>query len=366
MALLIITFLVSGMATLVLIWSSARHHALSADHDLDGPQKFHAKPVPRVGGAGVMAAMLVGVVFAGSTDARASGPLWLLVVCSLPAFIAGISEDLTKQVSPRGRLLATAVSAGLAAWLLDAFIGRTHIPGLDPLLAWAPASLALTIFVIAGTAHAINIIDGFNGLASMCVLLMTLSLAFVAFQVGDTFVFTASLITAGAILGFFVWNFPAGLIFLGDGGAYLLGFVLGELSILLVHRNESVSPMFPLLLCAYPVFETVFTMYRRKLVRGVATSAPDGIHLHTLIYRRLVRWTLENNPERRRLTRRNSMTSPYLWVLCLTSIVPSLLWWNNTSVLAWCLLAFVVAYVWLYARIVRFKTPRWMVFRRTR
>ena len=138
----------------------------------------------------------------------------------------------------------------------------------------------------------------------MCVLMMILALAYVAFQVGDTFVFTAALITAGAVFGFFVWNFPAGLIFLGDGGAYLLGFLLGELCILLVHRNAAVSPMFPLLLCAYPVFETIFTMYRRKFVRGVATGAPDGIHLHTLIHRRLVRWTLQNNPERRRLTRR--------------------------------------------------------------
>jgi len=166
-------------------------------------------------------------------------------------------------------------------------------------------------------------------------------------------------------MGFFVWNFPAGLIFLGDGGAYLLGFLLGELSILLVHRNPGVSPMFPLLLCAYPIFETIFTMYRRKVVRGVATAAPDGIHLHTLIHRRLIRWTLAEGREKRRLTRRNSMTSPYLWLLCLSSVIPSLLWWNSTAVLSWFLLLFVVSYVWLYTRIVRFKTPRWLIFRRT-
>ena len=182
----------------------------------------------------------------------------------------------------------------------------------------------------------------------------------------DAVKMNASLIAAGAVLGFFVWNFPAGLIFLGDGGAYLLGFMLGELSIMLIHRNANVSPIFPLLLCAYPIFETIFTMYRRKVVRGVATAAPDGIHLHTLIHRRLVRWTLAANLERRRLTRRNSMTSPYLWLLCLTSVIPSVLWWNSTAVLSWFLLAFVIAYIWLYARIVRFKTPRWMIFRRTR
>lgn len=359
-------FLVSLLATLLVMRSSIRHSQFSADHDLDGPQKFHTRPVPRVGGVGVIVAIVVGAVIAQFSGAAEARSIWLLVICSLPAFAAGITEDVTKNVSPRRRLFATAISAGLAIWLLDAVVVRTDIPGFDHLTSWLPFVVALTVFIIAGITHAVNIIDGFNGLASMCVLMMTLALGYVAFQVGDTFVFTAALVTAGAVFGFFVWNFPAGLIFLGDGGAYLLGFLLGELCILLVHRNAAVSPMFPLLLCAYPVFETIFTMYRRKFVRGVATGAPDGIHLHTLIHRRLVRWTLQNNPERRRLTRRNSMTSPYLWMLCLMSIIPSVLWWNSTAVLSWFLLVFMVAYIWLYSRIVRFKTPRWMVFRRTR
>ena len=358
-------FLVALLATLFIMRSSMRHGHLSADNDLTGPQKFHSRPVPRVGGLGVMAGIVAGLVIAQITESPAAPYLWLLLVCSLPAFVAGITEDLTKNVSPRRRLVATAISAGLAIWLLDAVVAKTDIPGVDQLIRWAPLSVLLTVFVITGVANAVNIIDGFNGLASMCVLMMILALGYVAFQVGDTFIFTASLITAGAVMGFFVWNFPAGLIFLGDGGAYLLGFLLGELSILLVHRNPGVSPMFPLLLCAYPIFETIFTMYRRKVVRGVATAAPDGIHLHTLIHRRLIRWTLAEGREQRRLTRRNSMTSPYLWMLCLLSIIPSLLWWNSTPVLSWFLLLFVVSYVWLYSRIVRFKTPRWLIFRRT-
>ena len=359
-------FLVGLLITLFITRSSMRHSRLSADHDLSGPQKFHGRPVPRVGGLGVMVAILAGGLIAAINRAPAAPFIWLLIAASLPAFGAGIVEDLTKRVSPRKRLLATTLSAALAVVLLDCVIDRTHIPGIDLLIRWYPFAVALTLFTVAGVANAVNIIDGFNGLASMCVFMMILAMAYVGFQVGDTFVFTASLITAGAILGFFVWNFPAGLIFLGDGGAYLLGFLLAELGILLVHRNPNVSPIFPLLLCAYPIFETIFTIYRRKVVRGVATAAPDGIHLHTLIHRRLIRWTLASNIERRRLTRRNSMTSPYLWLLCLTSVIPSVLWWNSTPVLSGFLFAFVIAYMWLYARIVRFRTPRWMVFRRSR
>ncbi|MBX3622301.1 MAG: glycosyltransferase family 4 protein [Rhizobacter sp.] len=366
MIYLVTCFLIGLLATLATMRVSMRYRHLSSDHDLQGPQKFHTRPVPRVGGAGILVAVLAGAVLAQVNHASPSSQLWLLIASSLPAFLAGIIEDFTKRVSPRRRLFATAISALIAIWLLDGIVARTHIPLLDPLLqVFYPAVVLLTVFIIAGITHAINIIDGFNGLASMCVLMMMLALAYVAFQVGDMFVFTGALITSGAILGFFVWNFPAGLIFLGDGGAYLLGFLLGELGILLVHRNPQVSPIFPLLLCAYPVFETVFTMYRRKFVRGVATGAPDGIHLHTLIHRRLIRWTLRDNLERRRLRRHNSMTSPYLWLLCMVSVIPSVLWWYSTPALTGFLLGFICLYVWLYSRIVRFKTPRWMVFRRT-
>lgn len=363
MTLFIFTFICALAISLAIVRSSSRHERLSADHDLSGPQKFHSRPVPRIGGVAVFAAILAGALVAQWGETREVRQLWLLIATALPAFSLGLAEDLTKRVSPRRRLFFTAVSAALAIWLLDAVIFRTAIPGVDLMIGFAPFAISLTIFVVTGVANAINIIDGFNGLASMCVLMMMLALAYVAFQVGDTFVFTAGLIAAGAVLGFFVWNFPAGLIFLGDGGAYLLGFLLAELNVLLLHRNPSVSPMFALLLCSYPIFETIFTMYRRKFVRGTATAAPDGIHLHTLIHRRVVRWLFNADGERR-MTARNSMTAPYLWLLCLVSVVPAVLWWNDTAVLSVFLLLFIVSYVMLYRSIVRFKTPRWLLGRR--
>ena len=131
-----------------------------------------------------------------------------------------------------------------------------------------------------------NIIDGFNGLAAMCVLMMMLAIAYVAFLVGDSFIMTTALICIGAVLGFFVWNFPAGLIFLGDGGAYFLGLLLSELSFLLLLRNPQVSPIFPLLLCAYPIFETVFSIYREKVPARVVPGLPDTVHLHMVVYKR--------------------------------------------------------------------------------
>jgi UDP-N-acetylmuramyl pentapeptide phosphotransferase/UDP-N-acetylglucosamine-1-phosphate transferase len=195
------------------------------------------------------------------------------------------------------------------------------------------------------------------------VLMMVLAIAYVAFQVGDTFLLSSSLIIIGAILGFFVFNFPSGLIFLGDGGAYFLGFMLAELCVLLLHRNPRVSPIFTLLLCAYPIFETIFSIYRKKFLRGMSPGMPDGVHLHMLVYKRLMRLMIGTTPDRRK-TVRNSMTSPYLWVLCSLSVIPAVLWWDNTLALTCFLALFMVSYVLLYWSIVRFKTPRWLVARR--
>lgn len=360
---LLCAFLVAAVATLWVIRTAHAHTHVSGDHDLSGPQKIHACAVPRVGGVGLFIgfAAAAGLIALESPDQARWAALFLL--CSLPAFGMGLIEDITKAVSPRRRLFATAVSGALGIWLLDAVILRTDIPGLDWLAQFGIGAIFLTLLVAAGVANSINIIDGMNGLASMCSVIMLAGLAYVAYNAGDLFVARCALALIGAVLGFFLWNYPRGLIFLGDGGAYFLGFALAELSILLVHRNAQVSPIFPLLLCAYPIFETLFSMYRRKIVRGHSVGLPDGIHLHSLIYRRLMGWALGER-DAAALIRRNSMTSPYLWILCSLSVIPSVLWWNSSAVLSVWLLLFVLSYVFLYRRIVRFKTPRLLVVRR--
>lgn len=362
MSYLLLAFAVAALVTLAVIHSSAKHGHLSSDHDLSGPQKFHARPVPRIGGLGIYLGLL-SVAFVMWLKGVPQAKLGLqLLGCGLPAFGAGLIEDITKKVSPGKRLIATAIAGGLGALVLGAAITRTDIPGLDWIAATLVGSLLLTVFVVAGVANSVNIIDGFNGLSSMCVSLMLLTYAYVAYQVGDIELTLWAVLGAGAILGFFVWNFPAGLIFLGDGGAYFIGFFLAEMGLLLVARHTEVSPLFALMVCIYPVFETVFSIYRRRFIRAAPPGEPDGIHLHSLIYRRLMRWAI-GGQDARMLTRRNSMTAPYLWMLCTSSLIPALLFWDSTPAIAACMVLFGVVYVGLYWRIVRFRTPKWMVFR---
>ena len=164
--------------------------------------------------------------------------------------------------------------------------------------------------------------------------------------------------------GFLIRNYPRGLIFLGDGGAYFIGYMMGAVSVLMLQRHPQVSAWFPLLLCFYPVFETLFSIYRKKVVRGTSPGMPDGVHLHMLVYKRLVRW-VEAGPRAERIkTQRNALTSPYLWVFSSLAGVPAVLFWDNQPVLIAFVLLFSVSYVLLYRALVLFKMPQWLVLKK--
>jgi UDP-N-acetylmuramyl pentapeptide phosphotransferase/UDP-N-acetylglucosamine-1-phosphate transferase len=358
MVILLISFFVAALATLIAVRGSAQHLSILGDTERSQPQKFHSRVVPRIGGFGIALGVIAGLAIA--MPQIASGRLTQLLVlagASLLVLAVGLLEDVTKRITPRQRMLVTLLAAALTLWLAEIGIERTDLAGIDPALQIFGVSFLLTLFAVSGVVNSINIIDGFNGLASMCVAIMLAALAYVAYQVGDTLVLSCALATLGAVLGFFVWNYPFGLIFLGDGGAYFLGFWVAELGILLVQRNLTVSPIFPLLLCAYPIFETVFTMYRRKIVRGRPMGQPDAAHLHSLIYRRIMRWAI-GRQDAAALLKRNSMTSPYLWVMCSITAIPAVLWWDNSTVLQACLAGFCICYVLVYRAIVRFRTPK--------
>jgi UDP-N-acetylmuramyl pentapeptide phosphotransferase/UDP-N-acetylglucosamine-1-phosphate transferase len=359
MSLLLAAFAASFLVTMVVVRWSTVHAAGASARAASGPQNFHVRAAPRLGGLGIVAGVLAGNLLLWWHWPENAESGLLLLLCGMPAFAAGIAEDVTRSVSPRRRLVFTAMSATLAIALLGVQIERSDIPGLDWLVSFSAGAVLVTVFAVVGVANAVNIIDGFNGLASMCVLMMLMSLAYVGFTVDDQLVARLALLGVGAVIGFFVWNFPAGLVFLGDGGAYFLGFYVAELSLMLLFRNGGVSPLFPLLLCFYPIFETLFSMYRRRVLSVRPVGMPDGVHLHSLIYRRLLRWAAGERTARE-LTRRNSMTSPYLWAMCSLSVVPAVLWWDNTPVLAVFIVLFALSYLWLYWRIVRFRVPRWM------
>jgi UDP-N-acetylmuramyl pentapeptide phosphotransferase/UDP-N-acetylglucosamine-1-phosphate transferase len=354
---LLSAFFASFISTLLIIRFKHLHSRFSGDHDILGPQKFHIGSTPRIGGISIAVGILAAILFGLKSSDVASLKIALLL-CAIPTFVIGLTEDLTKKIGVKTRLLFTALAASLAVHLLDACITRLDIWGIDYLLSIPFIAIVFTVFAITGLANAYNIIDGFNGLSSMVGIITLLSLAYVSYLLQDSAIMSLSLIMVGAILGFFIWNYPRGLIFLGDGGAYLIGLWIAVLSILLIARHPSISPWFALLVNAYPILETLFTIYRRKIHQGKSPGRPDGIHLHSLIFRRILNPTKITSELE--LSNANAKTSPYLWVLSSFTAIPAILFWNSTPILIGFLLVFIISYVWLYQKIVRFKTPSWM------
>lgn len=365
LAVVFTALLVSLLTGMLLIRTQQFHAHLSMDHDLGGVQKFHAAPTPRIGGVPVLAGLLASGALLLVAGPEAEYRLyWGVLLSAGPVFLAGLVEDLTKKVSPLIRLLAAFASAAIAIWSVGGLLPALGIPGIDPLLASFPvAAMLLTIFAAGGVCHSINIIDGYNGLMGGVALLAFGALAYVSLAVGDLPLLALCLAAAAAVLGFLLWNFPHGMIFAGDAGAYLVGFLLAELAVLLVARHPGVvSPWFPLLLLIYPVFETLFSIWRRKK-RQAAAGLPDSMHFHQMIYKRMVRWMV-GSKEAKHLTRRNSLTAPYLWGVALFSIMPALLFWRHQWALQLCALLFVFAYIWAYRRLVTFRAPRLLVLRK--
>lgn len=338
-------FLASFALCVFVVLTKRWHGALTMDR-AEGVQKFHTAPTPRIGGVPIVLGL---VVACGKAPAGVQHMLMLLLFAGFPAFFSGLLEDVTKRVGVKWRLFATMASGLLAWWITDYSLTRVDIWGLDWVLGFSLVSVVFTAFAVGGVANSINIIDGFNGLASTAAGLAFIGYALLAWQVGDAQLAGVALVLAGCVWGFFCVNWPLGKIFLGDGGSYFIGFTLAWLAVMLIERNSSVSAFAALLVCAHPVIEVLFSIYRRKIKRMIP-SHPDRLHFHSLVKQRYVRRWFPNVS----VVIRNSITGLLVGSMTLPAVVLAILTQARvlSSVLAF--VAFGLGYVLLYARMVRF------------
>lgn len=352
----LVAALVSLAVCVLIVVTQRWHGAVSLDANLSGKQKFHKAPVPRIGGLALVlgiagayawAHLGSGALAAGATAAGAAA----LIVSALPVFAIGLVEDMTTRVSVRMRLGVTLASALLAWWSMDAVLSRVGLPLVDELLAFLPLAVGLTAVAVAGITNAINIIDGFHGIAGSTVIVILSGIAFLGWRCGDALVLELALLGIGATIGFLLVNYPLGLLFMGDGGAYFLGFWCAELAVLLVWRQPSISPWQVLAIYAYPVIEVLYSIFRKKVLRGMSPTMPDRLHLHMLIYRRCICRLLPRDDLRPWL--RNAAVSWMLapWLSAWTFAVVLL----GTAGPAAALLVGVhaLAYVMVYVRLLR-------------
>ncbi len=322
---------------------TARGHAGSA------VQSCHDNPTPRVGGIAVILSLILGIFVSYRSEYQT---IAILLVSALPIFAAGLSEDLSWHVSPRGRLAAAALSALLMVMLSGVWLTRADVPILDEMLTLAPLAIIFSVFAVTGMSHALNLIDGVNGLASGAAIIAAIAFALIGIAVGDNLVVVLALTIAFATFGFFLVNFPFGKIFLGDAGAYTIGYLLGWTAILLVVRNPEVSAWGVLMMLFWPLADTLHAIGRRWTQKQSAVEA-DSYHMHHVIMRALETHVLRQ--ENRAVS--NPLASALILVFLLVPAALGVLYHDSVTQTALAFALLLIIYFAIYTGARRVETP---------
>jgi UDP-N-acetylmuramyl pentapeptide phosphotransferase/UDP-N-acetylglucosamine-1-phosphate transferase len=213
-------------------------------------------------------------------------PAGWFIGCGALLVLLGLAEDITGTVSVRLRLLLS-LSVGALLWLFAGLrVTHADLPGLDYLLHhWPVFSMVFTMVAMGGLVHAMNIVDGLNGLLAGINLVVLAAIALVAARFGQSVIALIALIGMAATLGFALFNFPRAKMFCGDAGAYVMGYVAAVLLVSLMQK-QVVSPWFGLAVVIHPVVETLYSAWRR-FRNGDGAMLPDTRHMHSLWMRYL-------------------------------------------------------------------------------
>lgn len=247
-----------------------------------GVQKIHKKFTPRLGGV----ILYLSLITYNLTSYNQSGEFFnCLLISSLPLIILSLKEDIYHNVSPKKRLFGILLSALIFFILYDDLkLPNIQFPLIDILLENYYLAILFFIFAILSVSNGFNIIDGSNGTCAFISLSQLISLSLISYYEGDTLILQCTLILGFYLLVFLFFNYPFGKIFLGDSGAYFLGFSISIMTILLYGRNNELPTWGAILILFYPIVEMIFSTIRKKIFEGTSPFKPDPHHLHLKIY----------------------------------------------------------------------------------
>ncbi len=343
MTIFLIAVAVSTLICGLLIATQSWHVHVTGRREADACHELHDGEVARLGGIAVFVAGVVCLTVLSYAMNDADGRLlWSAWACLSLVTMIGLYEDLKRNLPPVARYIGTALAVLMLSMANSGLgIQSVAIPAFDALLAYKICAVLFFTFAVTGTTHAFNLIDGQNGLSAGVATLCLAGIAKVALSTGQDTLGLLALGLTGANLGFLLFNYPFGKIFLGDCGAYLNGAAIGVLTVLVVQGSGgAVSPWFALALLAYPAWETIFSMIRRS--RGKRSLfMPDVAHLHHLYF--------AHDQHRGGLLQYSS--APRLLLLAALPISVSVFAYANALVLATTTASFIAVYGYLYTRI---------------
>jgi len=266
-----------GVIVFILhVWCSRQISTRPADfhHGQNGNQR----PIPRFGGLALAVpfAVLICLPLDGLFDCHTDGLRWVIAGLSLAMFGLGFLDDWSALGAKRK--LAGQLAIASAAYFLGLGIHQFTIPTTDHIIELGIYGFPITVFWLVAMTNLINLIDGVDGLAGGISLMLMVLLAIVS-NGADVATFIA-IVMGGALLAFLCFNCPPAKIYLGDGGAYFLGFLIGELTISNSHKGTVVAALIaPMFVLTLPILDTSLALLRRGL-SGLPLFRPDRRHLH--------------------------------------------------------------------------------------
>jgi UDP-GlcNAc:undecaprenyl-phosphate/decaprenyl-phosphate GlcNAc-1-phosphate transferase len=307
---------------------------------------IHKTSTPRIGGIAILIGLYIGLLIQNINFQ--SWIFQLQILMGTPIFLIGLHEDIESKFSANQRLMLITALITTSIVICGLKINNVDLTWPNQLLRINFFATGFAIFASVGLINAYNIIDGLNGLSIFIAIMCLLSIIFSAYIHQDYQLTNYSLVILAAICGFAPLNIPFGKIFIGDCGAYLIGYLCATFSILLIHRIPTISPFYALLINIYPVTETIFSISRRKFITKTGYGKPDRFHLHTLVFFYLIKKIKFT----RNKTIINILASFSIAIGNAAFLLTGYIFYERTDVLIFILSIYCVTYLLIYKKIV--------------
>ena len=311
------------------------------DKDFAKPQAFHESPITRSGG--IAAAISLSFFFV-IYYLLYSNILLDYIFISYSMFFVGFIDDLRINIKPFKRLLIMIFFLFVIIYFLPIKISNIDIPILMPLLNNKIFSTIFVLLCFLFVINGANLIDGFNGLLAINLIIINLILAYINVN-NSNFEFSILLIAQIIILlSFLLFNFPNSKIFFGDSGAYLMGALVGLNAIVTNNLNPNISSFFFCTLLFYLFFE-VFFSFLRKVLQGKSPIHPDGNHLHMLSFYKM--------SSKYGKHKGNYINSIFINLFFFLLVLPGLYFMENPILSRYWFFSLLIIYFFIYSRLYR-------------
>ena len=230
------------------------------DKDFYKPQAFHDTPVTRSGGVAAIISLSVFFVIYYSLYSKI---LYDYILVSYSMFFVGFLDDLKINIKPFKRLIIMVIILFLIIYILPIKIFNIDIPFLIPLMSSHIISSVFVLLCFLFIINGSNLIDGFNGLLSINLIIINIILTYINLNNGNLEFAVLLISQIIVLLTFLLFNFPNAKIFLGDSGAYLFGALTSLNTIITNNLNPKISSFFFCTLLFYLFFEVFFSFFRK-------------------------------------------------------------------------------------------------------